>query len=144
MLCYNQKTAEGDKRFLLENRNYEKNRATVIYVPFLAHKKWYNISTPKPKRTGEKKMKAFEKIIGYEKIKDELKQICDIVQNRDIYKKMGANMPNGILINGAPGLGKSLMARMMNGIAQNMDKDYSFNYVFKLNICFRNSSSDSY
>lgn len=113
MLCYNQKTAEGDKRFLLENRNYEKNRATVIYVPFLAHKRWYNISTPKPKRTGEKKMKAFEKIIGYEKIKDELKQICDIVQNRDIYKKMGANMPNGILINGAPGLGKSLMAHTL-------------------------------
>lgn len=59
------------------------------------------------------KMKAFDKIIGYESVKEELRQICDIVKNREIYKRMGASMPKGILINGEPGVGKSLMAHCL-------------------------------
>ena len=58
-------------------------------------------------------MKAFDKIIGYESVKEELRQICDIVKNREIYKRMGASMPKGILINGEPGVGKSLMAHCL-------------------------------
>ena len=56
-------------------------------------------------------MKAFDKIIGYESIKEELFQICDMIHNKDIYESLGAKLPQGILLYGEPGLGKSLMAK---------------------------------
>ena len=55
-------------------------------------------------------MKAFEKIIGYEDEKLELKRICDILRNTDKYKKLGVTTPRGLLLHGGPGVGKTLMA----------------------------------
>lgn len=55
-------------------------------------------------------MKSFEKIIGYESIKKELMQICDMIKNESVYKTLGANLPVGVMLYGDPGLGKSLMA----------------------------------
>lgn len=56
-------------------------------------------------------MKTFEKVIGYETIKNELMQICDMVHNKERYEKLGARMPSGVLLHGTPGLGKTLMAK---------------------------------
>ena len=56
-------------------------------------------------------MNAFDKVIGYEVIKQELFQICDMIHNPDIYKELGAKTPKGILLHGDPGLGKTLMAK---------------------------------
>lgn len=56
-------------------------------------------------------MNAFEKVIGYDTIKNELLQVCDMIHNRKVYEKLGAKMPNGILLDGNPGLGKTLMAK---------------------------------
>lgn len=55
-------------------------------------------------------MGAFDKVIGYEHIKDELLQVCDMIRNREVYEKLGAKLPRGILLQGDPGLGKTLMA----------------------------------
>lgn len=59
------------------------------------------------------KHKAFDKIIGYEFIKDELDQIADTLRNRDVYTKMDVKMPSGLLLYGEPGVGKTLMATAM-------------------------------
>ena len=56
-------------------------------------------------------MNSFDKVIGYDPIKQELLQVCDMIHNRADYEKLGAKMPNGILIEGNPGLGKSLLAK---------------------------------
>ena len=56
-------------------------------------------------------MSAFDKVIGYESIKSELLQICDMIKNREIFEKLGAKLPQGILLSGDPGLGKTLMAK---------------------------------
>lgn len=59
----------------------------------------------------ENQMSAFDKVIGYEPIKEELIQICDMIHNREVYERLGARMPQGILLHGGPGVGKTLMAR---------------------------------
>ena len=56
-------------------------------------------------------MNAFDKVIGYESIKNELMQICDMIKNREAFEKLGAKLPQGILISGDPGLGKTLLAK---------------------------------
>lgn len=56
-------------------------------------------------------MNAFDKVIGYKATKRELLQLCDMLRNREIYEEMGARLPHGLLLYGAPGLGKTLLAR---------------------------------
>lgn len=56
-------------------------------------------------------MSAFEKVIGYESIKNELMQICDMVHNKERYEALGARMPSGVLLHGDPGIGKTLIAK---------------------------------
>lgn len=55
-------------------------------------------------------MNAFDKIIGYSAIKKELRQISDTLKNKDVYAGLGVSAPNGLLLYGEPGVGKSLMA----------------------------------
>ena len=55
-------------------------------------------------------MSAFDRVIGYEPIKKELLQIVDMIRNREVYESLGAKLPQGVLLHGAPGLGKTLMA----------------------------------
>ena len=48
-------------------------------------------------------MNAFEKVIGYETVKNELVQICDMVHNKERYEALGAIIPKGgVLIHGEP------------------------------------------
>ena len=54
--------------------------------------------------------KEFNPIIGYQPIKKELIKICDIMRNSEFYFKLGVSVPNGLLLSGDPGLGKTLMA----------------------------------
>ena len=56
-------------------------------------------------------MRPFDKVIGYEKVKEELIQICDILKNKEVYETLGARMPSGVLLYGEPGLGKTLIAQ---------------------------------
>ena len=55
-------------------------------------------------------MSKFDSVIGYRAIKRELLEICDMIKNPDVYRKLGAAMPRGIMLHGEPGVGKSMMA----------------------------------
>ena len=54
--------------------------------------------------------KEFDEIIGYNSFKKEMIRICDIMRNEEFYASLGVSVPNGLLISGDPGLGKTLMA----------------------------------
>ena len=53
---------------------------------------------------------AFDKIIGYEWVKDELRILASILRNAKDYTARGCELPHGIMFEGEPGLGKTLMA----------------------------------
>lgn len=55
-------------------------------------------------------MTYFDSIIGYDDIKIDLSQVLDIVKNTERYRSLGVNVPKGILLHGAPGVGKTLFA----------------------------------
>ena len=55
-------------------------------------------------------MSAFDRIIGYDYIKTELMQISDMIHHPEVYAALDAKLPQGLLLSGAPGLGKTLMA----------------------------------
>lgn len=57
--------------------------------------------------------REFDHIVGYELLKEELIQICDSMKNKDIYEKLGATAPHGLLLHGVPGVGKTTMAEAM-------------------------------
>ena len=66
-------------------------------------------------------MREMDKVIGYEAIKTELYRIVDIIRNPEKYKKLGVKAPKGILLEGDPGIGKTLLA-------QSFIKDTSLKY----------------
>ena len=58
-------------------------------------------------------MTSFDKIIGYENEKKELMRIADMLKNPKHYEKLGAKLQRGLLLDGNPGTGKTLMANAL-------------------------------
>ena len=62
------------------------------------------------------KMTKFSDVAGMDEIKDDLMTIVDMVKNPE-YNKAGARIPRGILLQGPPGNGKTLLAKAFAGEA---------------------------
>src|SRR5687768_4291009 len=62
-------------------------------------------------------MVNFADVAGIEEAKQELLEIVDFLRNPDRYRKLGARVPRGVLLAGAPGTGKTLLARAVAGEA---------------------------
>lgn len=66
---------------------------------------------------GQKTETTFKDVAGIDEAKEELHEIVDFLKNPSKYLKMGARIPKGIIMFGAPGTGKTLLARAIAGEA---------------------------
>ncbi len=60
---------------------------------------------------------TFKDVAGIDEEKQELEEIVDFLKNGEKYIKLGAKIPKGVLLVGAPGTGKTLMAKAVAGEA---------------------------
>ncbi len=60
---------------------------------------------------------TFKDVAGIDEEKQELEEIVDFLKNGEKYLKVGAKIPKGVLLVGAPGTGKTLMAKAVAGEA---------------------------
>jgi cell division protease FtsH len=67
--------------------------------------------------TGDQPTVTFEDVAGVEEAKEELFEVVEFLKEPEKFISLGARIPKGVLLVGAPGTGKTLMAKAVSGEA---------------------------
>jgi cell division protease FtsH len=73
-------------------------------------------SKAKLSSSAQKKV-TFKDVAGVDEAKDELQEIIEFLREPQKFQKLGGRIPKGVLLMGAPGTGKTLLARAVAGEA---------------------------
>jgi cell division protease FtsH len=67
--------------------------------------------------TGDQPTVTFSDVAGVEEAKEELQEVVEFLKEPEKFLALGARIPKGVLLVGAPGTGKTLMAKAVSGEA---------------------------
>jgi cell division protease FtsH len=67
--------------------------------------------------TGDQPTVTFEDVAGIDESKEDLEEVVEFLQHPEKFIALGARIPKGVLLVGAPGTGKTLLAKAVSGEA---------------------------
>ena len=103
------KIIKENKEDINQGESYNNQQNTLPRV---------EITQVKETKTKQSKSNVkFCDVAGLDEEKFELEEVVDFLKNPEKYQEMGAKIPKGILLSGAPGTGKTLLAKALAGEA---------------------------
>lgn len=88
----------------------------IIFMGLLAYLLWRTLKVmprvrPQQIKPDAKSAVNWHDIAGVQEVKRELQEVVDFLHNPKQFKKLGAQVPKGIMLYGPPGTGKTLIAK---------------------------------
>ena len=82
-----------------------------------ANAKMMNFGKSRAQLADDKDRVTFNDVAGLAEEKEDLQEIVDFLRNPEKYTNLGARIPKGVLLEGSPGTGKTLLAKAIAGEA---------------------------